>query len=55
MADGIRWVGLDVHARESTFAIVDQDSGEVITKRGWPSPRAVAVAARCAAAGADGL
>jgi transposase len=33
MPDGIRWVGLDVHARESTFAIFDQDSGEVITKR----------------------
>ena len=32
MPDGIRWVGLDVHARESTFAIFDQDSGEVITK-----------------------
>ena len=29
----IRWVGLDVHARESTFAIFDQDSGEVITRR----------------------
>ena len=33
MPDGIRWVGLDVHARESTFAIFDQDSGEVTTKR----------------------
>jgi transposase len=33
MPDGIRWVGLDVHARESTIAIFDQDSGEVITKR----------------------
>ncbi|HEY2651154.1 MAG TPA: IS110 family transposase [Solirubrobacteraceae bacterium] len=33
MPDGIRWVGLDVHARESTLAIFDQDSGEVITKR----------------------
>ena len=33
MPDGIRWVGLDVHARESTFAVFDQDSGEVITKR----------------------
>ena len=33
MPDGIRWVGLDVHARESTFAIFDQDSGEVITRR----------------------
>ena len=33
MPHGIRWVGLDVHARESTFAVFDQDSGEVITKR----------------------
>src|SRR6185437_10417541 len=33
MSDGIRWVGLDVHARESTLAVFDQDSGEVITKR----------------------
>ena len=28
MPDGIRWVGLDVHARESTLAIFDQASGE---------------------------
>src|SRR5436190_3737903 len=33
MADGIRWVGLDVHARESTLAVFDQATGEVITKR----------------------
>jgi transposase len=33
MPDGIRWVGLDVHARESTFAVFDQASGEVSTKR----------------------
>jgi transposase len=33
MPDGIRWVGLDVHARESTFAVFDQGTGEVITKR----------------------
>ena len=33
MPDGIRWVGLDVHARESTFAIFDQATGEVMTKR----------------------
>jgi hypothetical protein len=24
VADGIRWVGLDVHARESTIAVFDQ-------------------------------
>jgi transposase len=33
MADGIRWVGLDVHAHESTIAIFDQGTGEVTTKR----------------------
>jgi hypothetical protein len=32
MPDGIRWVGLDVHAHESTIAIVDQATGEVTTK-----------------------
>ena len=33
MADGIRWVGLDVHARESTIAMFDRGTGEVITRR----------------------
>ena len=33
MAHGIRWVGLDVHAHESTIAIFDQETGEVTTKR----------------------
>ena len=33
MPDGIRWVGLDVHARESTLAVFDQATGEVSTKR----------------------
>ena len=33
MPDGIRWVGLDVHARESTVAIFDQATGEVLTRR----------------------
>jgi hypothetical protein len=31
--DGIRWVGLDVHARGSTIAVFDQATGEVATKR----------------------
>jgi transposase len=31
--DGIRWVGLDVHARESTVAVFDQATGEVLTRR----------------------
>ena len=33
MPDGIRWVGLDVHARESTLAIFDQGTGELTTRR----------------------
>ena len=33
MPDGIRWVGLDVHARESTIAVFDQATGEVVTRR----------------------
>src|ERR1039457_2967808 len=33
MPDGIRWVGLDVHARESTLAIFDQATGELTTRR----------------------
>ena len=32
MSDGIRWVGLDVHARQSTVAVFDQGSGEVFTR-----------------------
>jgi transposase len=33
MPDGIRWVGLDVHARESTIAVFDQTTGELSTRR----------------------
>jgi transposase len=33
MPDGIGWVGLDVHARESTVAVFDQATGEVVTRR----------------------
>jgi transposase len=33
MPDGIRWVGLDVHARESTVAVFDQATGVVSTRR----------------------
>jgi transposase len=33
MPEGIRWVGLDVHAHESTIAIFDQATGELTTKR----------------------
>ena len=33
MPDGIRWVGLDVHAHESTIASFDQGTGELTTRR----------------------
>jgi hypothetical protein len=38
MADGIRWVGVDVHARKSMVAVFDQATGEVLTwcVVGWP-------------------
>jgi hypothetical protein len=56
MADGIRWVGLDVHARESTFAVFDQGTGEVTTNRVVGRPHELLPwFAECGAAGADGL
>jgi transposase len=33
VSDAIRWVGIDVHAHESTFAVFDQGTGEVATRR----------------------
>jgi transposase len=33
MANGMRWVGLDVHARASVVAVFDDVTGEVITRR----------------------
>lgn len=33
MSHAIRWVGLDVHAYESTIAVFDQATGEVVTRR----------------------
>jgi hypothetical protein len=33
VADGIRWVGLDVHSHESTIAVFDQATGELMTRR----------------------
>jgi len=33
MPDGIRWVGLGVHAHESTMAIFDRATGELTTRR----------------------
>lgn len=33
MPEGMRWIGLDVHASESTAAVFDQQSGEVMTRK----------------------
>jgi transposase len=33
VTDGIRWVGLDVHAHESIIAVFDQATGELVTRR----------------------
>jgi transposase len=33
MTNGMRWVGLDVHVHESTIAIFDQGTGELLTRR----------------------
>jgi len=41
MPDGIRWVGLDVHAHESTVAVFDQGTGELITRRVVGRPHAL--------------
>ena len=40
MPDGLRWVGLDVHARESTIAVFDQGTGELSSGRVVGRPRA---------------
>jgi transposase len=41
MPNGMRWVGLDVHARASSVAVFDDGSGEVITRRVVGRPPAV--------------
>ena len=33
MPDGVRWVGLGVHARASTVAVFDRATGEVVIRR----------------------
>ena len=33
MPNGMRWVGLDVHAHASAVAVFDDRTGEVITRR----------------------
>jgi transposase len=39
MADSMRWVGLDVHARETAMAVLDQATGEIQTRKLRGRPR----------------
>ena len=41
MSNGIRWVGLDVHASQTACAIFDSDTGELITRRVMGRPHEV--------------
>lgn len=41
MAASIKWVGLDVHARQTTLAIFDQESGEFSSRRFGGPPTGV--------------
>ena len=41
MADAIRWVGLDVHATQTTVAVLDQDTGELSRAKLRGSPEKV--------------
>lgn len=41
MADAIRWVGLDVHATQTTIAVLDQDTGEISRAKLRGSPEQV--------------
>jgi transposase len=43
VADAIRWVGLDVHASQTTVAVLDRDSGELTRARLRGSPEQVVV------------
>jgi transposase len=41
VADAIRWVGLDVHATQTTVAVLDQGTGEISRTRLRGSPEKV--------------
>ncbi len=43
MADAIRWVGLDVHATQTTVAVLDRDTGELTRAKLRGSPEQVVV------------
>ena len=46
MPDGVRWVGLDVHARASMVAVFDRATGEVVTRRVAGRPHELLVVLR---------
>ena len=37
MPNGMRWVGLDVHAHASAVAVFDDVTGEVVTRQTTPT------------------
>jgi len=41
MSNGIRWVGLDVHAAQTTCAVFDSATGELFTRRVMGRPHEV--------------
>lgn len=41
MSNGIRWVGLDVHASQTVCAVFDSDTGELFTRRVMGRPHEV--------------
>ncbi len=41
MSDAIRWVGLDVHANQTTVAVIDKDTGELSRTKLRGSPALV--------------
>jgi hypothetical protein len=41
VADAIRWVGLDVHASQTTVAVLDQGTGELSRAKLRGSPETV--------------
>ena len=43
MADAIRWVGLDVHATQTTVAVLDQGTGEITRAKLRGAPDQVVV------------
>jgi hypothetical protein len=55
MPNGMRWVGLDVHAHASTLALFDDVTGGDHAPGGRPAAGGAGCRAPAAAAGAGGL